>query len=135
LNLQVRQLFANLSHAGHPGQAMPPGQRPRARGEKRVQGEAGRERRGTRVSFMLGVEGDRVVWARYRAYGCPYTLAVCEWLAGRLESGQGACIGTASDWGRALDIPASKLGRLLVVEDALQSALAQIRLTAENVVK
>jgi hypothetical protein len=130
LNGQVRRLFASLTHAaGCPVEPAPPGL------GLQVQGEAGRERRGTRVSFILGVQGNRIVWARYRAYGCPHTLAVCEWLAGRLESEQGAALGTAADWAQALDVPASKLGRLLVVEDALQSALAQIRLTTENVVK
>jgi hypothetical protein len=71
----VRQLFGALYHAGEPTGTAPV-----------VSGEAGREQRGTRVRFMLQLCGERVLQARYRAYGCPYTLAACEWLATRLES-------------------------------------------------
>ena len=62
--------------------------------------------------------------ARYRAYGCPYTLAACEWLATRLESAGGSGLGAPADWAQQLKIPQARLGRLLVVEDALIAALA-----------
>jgi len=114
----VRRLFSSLRHTGAldgPGVAI---------------GEAGRQQRGTRVRFALRRHGPDILEARYLAYGCPHTLAVCEWLAQRLEAGEGLRVGTATDWARQLNIPAAKLGRLLVVEDALRAALG-----VENVVK
>jgi nitrogen fixation protein NifU and related proteins len=113
LGPQVRQLFSALRHAGYPVGAAPV-----------VYGEAGREQRGTRVRFMLQMRGERVLQARYRAYGCPYTLAACEWLATQLESGERGSLGAPADWSRQLQIPQARLGRLLVVEDALIAALA-----------
>ena len=113
----VRELFSRLEHAG----ALDPA-------DAHVQsGEAGREALGTRVRFELRVAEGRLRAVRYRAYGCPYTLATCEWLARSLE---GQCsdtpgVGTPLDWARQLQIPAAKLGRLLVIEDALRAALTR----------
>ena len=118
LGPQLRGLFAALRHAGEPG-AAPAGSTVRV-----LCGEAGREQRGTRVRFMLHLAGNRLIEARYRAYGCPYTLAACEWLAQRLESGGPDPIGGPADWAQKLQIPPAKLGRLLVVEDALRAAWA-----------
>ena len=115
LGPRVRGLFAALRHAGEPA----------ATGTARVLcGEAGREQRGTRVRFMLRLAGKRLVEVRYRAYGCPYTLAACEWLATRLESAGRGSLGAPADWVQQLQIPQARLGRLLVVEDALIAALA-----------
>src|ERR1700685_4637775 len=112
LGPQVRGLFAQLRHAGEPA----------ATGPARVLcGEAGREQRGTRVRFMLHLDGERLLEVRYRAYGCPYTLAACEWLATLLERGGRDSIGGPADWAQQLGIPPAKLGRLLVVEDALNA--------------
>ena len=118
LGPQVRRLFATLTHAGEPETASAAGP------GRRVCGEAGREQRGTRVRFMLQLAGQRLLQVRYRAYGCPYTLAACEWLAQQLENGGREPIGGPVDWAQKLQIPPAKLGRLLVVEDALRAALA-----------
>jgi hypothetical protein len=40
-------------------------------------------------------------------------------------------LGEPADWARALEVPVEKLGRLLVVEDALQACLG----SAEKVVE
>jgi hypothetical protein len=123
LGAQVRGLFAALRHAGEPA----------ATGTARVLcGEAGREQRGTRVRFMLRLDGERLVEVRYRAYGCPHTLAACEWLATLLERGGRDSIGGAAEWAPQLGIPPAKLGRLLVVEDALRAALAAADKTVTN---
>jgi hypothetical protein len=112
LGPEVRRLFSALRHAGEPA------------GTGRVVfGEAGREQRGTRVRFMLQLSGERVLQVRYRAYGCPYTLAACEWLATRLETTGRGSLGAPADWAQQLQIPQERLGRLLVVEDALIAAL------------
>ena len=118
LDPSVRRLFSSLRHTGV------------LDGPGVTYGEAGRELRGTRVRFALRRDGSRIVEARYQAYGCPHTLAVCEWLAERLEAVEGPEVGTPSHWASELNIPPAKLGRLLVVEDALRAALR-----GENVVK
>jgi hypothetical protein len=107
----VRRLFSSLRHTGA------------LEGPGVARGEAGREQRGTRVRFALRRSGSTIIEARFQAYGCPHTLAVCEWLAQRLEAGEGPQVGTPTEWARKLNIPAAKLGRLLVVEDALRAAL------------
>jgi NifU-like protein involved in Fe-S cluster formation len=127
LGPQVRRLFASLRHAGEPSED------PARAGEANavaatalrvVCGEAGREQLGTRVRFMLHLRGEQLVEVRYRAYGCPYTLAACEWLAQRLEGGERGSIGGPLDWAQQLAVPPARLGRLLVLEDALTAALA-----------
>jgi hypothetical protein len=119
----VRELFADLRHAGErpdPHEAAAGCARARL-----LQGEAGRRQRGTQVRFVLRLVGDTLTQVRYCAYGCPHTLATCEWLARQLENRPlGEPIGTPADWAQRLQIPAVKLGRLLVVEDALRAALA-----------
>jgi hypothetical protein len=121
LGREVRSLFGALRHAGEADGA---GRATATSTDRVVCGEAGREQRGTRVRFMLRLRADRIIEVRYRVYGCPYTLAACEWLAQRLESAGRDGIGGPADWATRLQIPPPKLGRLLVVEDALKAALA-----------
>ncbi|HEV7986482.1 MAG TPA: iron-sulfur cluster assembly scaffold protein [Steroidobacteraceae bacterium] len=118
LEPQIRELFTTLDHAGE----LDP-----AEGASVATGEAGREELGTRVRIALRIADGRVQAVRYRAYGCPHTLATCEWLARTLEGRRPDAleIGNPLDWARQLDVPAAKLGRLLVVEDALQAALTR----------
>ncbi len=64
--------------------------------------------------------------ARSSAYGCPHTLAVVAWLC---EVVEGARIddgppGTPAEWAEKFQVPAEKLGRLLIVEDALRAAFS-----------
>ena len=125
LQPQIRALFAALDHAGElTGATAEPG--------RLVRGEAGREELGTRVRFALRLVEGRIAAVRYRAYGCPHTLATCEWLARQLEGrafAGGALeapgVGSPLEWSERLGLPPAKLGRLLVIEDALQAALAQ----------
>jgi len=67
--------------------------------------------------------------ARFSAYGCPHTLAVTAWLCETLEGAplEGVAPGTPADWAEKFAVPAEKLGRLLVVEDALRAALSPAR--------
>ncbi len=90
-------------------------------------GEAGSEELGTRVRFALLVGGGAVTEARFQAFGCPHTIAAASWLAEHLK---GQPLDRAPpmpilELGRLLEVPTEKLGRLLVVEDALRAALAQ----------
>ncbi|HEY3731992.1 MAG TPA: hypothetical protein VGL28_12100 [Steroidobacteraceae bacterium] len=122
----VRALFGQLRHAAEVRPVRC------ARGARLVHGEAGRERHGTRVRFSLCVHGEQLTRVRFRAYGCPYTLAACEWVALRLESsGEDLrlavqTLGPPAEWAGALQIPPDRLGRLLVIEDALTAALNEL---------
>jgi NifU-like protein involved in Fe-S cluster formation len=91
-----------------------------------VSGEAAGGGQETWVRFHLMIAGDIVREARFQAFGCPHTTDVAAWLCETLPGRtRGALIpGTPADWARARGIPDGKLGRLLVVEDALRACLA-----------
>jgi len=89
------------------------------------QGRAGKPADGTSVFFELQIADGIVKSARFSAYGCPHTVGVvarlCEVMEGRrLDAG---IPGTPADWAQTFEVPAEKLGRLLIVEDALNAAL------------
>ena len=92
-------------------------------------GQAGREADGAAVSFELSIAGGIVKSARFTAYGCPHTVAVAAWLCETLEAHPvgGALPGSPMDWAEKFSVPAEKLGRLLIVEDALRAALGSAR--------
>ncbi len=92
-----------------------------------VTAEAGAPTQETWVRFHLTVEAGIVKAARFKAYGCPHTLAVVEGLIRRLPGrtrGDGLP-GTPAAWAEELSVPVEKLGRLLVVEDALLACFAR----------
>lgn len=115
----VRALFRALDGAGD----LPP-----APGIA-VSAEAIALDRGAWVRFSARIEAGRIADCRFRAFGCPHTLAAASFAAGRLL---GAPVDAplsidAAALARALDVPAEKRGRLLVVEDALRSLAAAAR--------
>lgn len=114
----IRSLFQDLAHAGSlPDSSAPP-----------AVGAAGEEALGTRVRFELAGRNGCIAAVRFRAYGCPYTLATCEWLSRSLEGRPAAApgLGGPLEWAGTLGIPPDRLGRLLVIEDAIQAALTQL---------
>lgn len=86
-----------------------------------VVGEAGGPGQDVWVRFRLEVTDGVVKSALFKAYGCPHTLAVAAWVTDRLRGRRRADLapGTPAEWAEALAVPVEKLGRLLVVEDAL----------------
>jgi cysteine desulfurase len=90
-------------------------------------GEAGGPHREAWVRFYLHVSEGRVQHARYQAYGCPHTLRVAAWLSEQLPGLMRESLppGGPASWAEALQVPVEKLGRLLVVEDALDACLRQ----------
>jgi cysteine desulfurase len=88
-------------------------------------GEAGGAHQETWIRFHLLIEDGKVQDARYQAYGCPDTLRVTEWLARQLVGlPRGSRPpGSPARWAEELHVPVEKLGRLLVVEDALLACL------------
>src|SRR5947199_399450 len=90
-----------------------------------VSGEAGGPGEETWVRFHLAVAGDTVKEARFQAFGCPHTIDTATWLCGELRGRSRAALipGTPASWAAKRGVPAEKLGRLLVVEDALRACL------------
>jgi NifU-like protein involved in Fe-S cluster formation len=91
-------------------------------------GSAGSTGRGVWVEFSIRVADGRVADARFRAYGCPHTIAAASWVAQALigqpveEAGQLDPLELAE----RLEAPAEKLGNLLVVEDALRECFGRV---------
>jgi hypothetical protein len=131
---EVRHLFRDLGHSGDVAATAADAAGAIASTQCLLCGEAGTQAQGTWVRFqlLLQVPDRNVLDVRYRAYGCPYTLATCEWLARRLAGqalpqrspeGLAAVVGGAAERAQRLVVPADRLGRLLVIEDALRAAL------------
>jgi cysteine desulfurase len=97
-----------------------------ATGAAIVSGEAGGRGQETWVRFHLLTAGDTVKEARFQAFACPHTTEVAAWLCGELRGRTRKQLipGTPGAWAQAHGVPAEKLGRLLVVEDALRDCLA-----------
>jgi cysteine desulfurase len=108
----ARRYFDNLPGAG----AMAPG-------PGVLQGTAGGPEHEAWVRFHVQIDGAIVKAALFQAWGCPHTLAVTAWLIGQLpgRSMEDLVPGTPSAWLQAMEVPMEKLGRLLVVEDALRT--------------
>lgn len=92
-------------------------------GGKAASGEAAALDQGAWVRFAARIDGDRFADCRFRAFGCPHTLAAASLVAGRLRGAPLAAASAidAAGIARELDVPAEKMGRLLVVEDALRA--------------
>ena len=61
---------------------------------------------------------------RFRAFGCPHLLAAASWLTERLRGATREDL-ASWDWreaAEALEVPPSKFGRLLTLQDAVRDA-------------
>jgi NifU-like protein involved in Fe-S cluster formation len=110
----VAALFVEPRHAGKPQSGL------------FRHGIAGAVKSGSLVEFWLAAQEDRIVQARFEAFGCPATIAcgewLCRWLVGReVEAAQRL---TGLELADALALPAAKRAVALVAEDALKAALA-----------
>jgi hypothetical protein len=109
---RVRALFSALPRAG-----------PMPAVGRTVAGESVALERGAWVRFEARVDAGRIADCRFRAWGCPHTLAAAALVAEALAAG-GEAPG-AHRLARELEAPPEKLGRLLVVEDAMQALLLE----------
>lgn len=114
---EVRRLFARPAHAGPL----------RAGTGARLAAESLALDRRAWVRFEVRIESGMVAATVFRAWGCPHFLAACElaagWLEGRPLESAAHC---RSGWlAGELQVPADKLGRLLVIEDALRDLAAR----------
>lgn len=92
-------------------------------------GMAGQRDRGIEVEFRIRVADSspkEISAVEFQAYGCPHTLAACTWLTEHLA---GQPVEMLRDLApdtlmTAVDAPAEKRGRMLVVQDALRNCFA-----------
>lgn len=80
------------------------------------------------VRFEVQVHAGTIREARFRAYGCPHTIAAASLTA---ESLRGASTHALREFDvgalrRALNVPKEKLGKLLRIEDALRACAEQL---------
>lgn len=78
---------------------------------------------GVRLQLSATVDGGIVSAMRFRAWGCPHTIAVAEAACAVLEGRPVADLLEFSVRGlmEELAVPVEKTGRILVVEDAVRS--------------
>jgi NifU-like protein involved in Fe-S cluster formation len=111
----VLDLFHRVPGAGRPD------------GPGWASGEAREPLSATHVRVHLKATNGRIEVLRWEARGCPYTLALAGLLALRAP---GQPLGEALPDLRALAFelgaPATKLGRFLVVQDAMAAAVLQL---------
>jgi cysteine desulfurase len=92
-----------------------------------ITGEAGGYDQGTWVRFQLLIAGASVKDACFQVLGCPHTMDTVAWLSEQLpgRTREGLIPGAPAAWAAARLVPVEKLGRLLIVEDALLACLTR----------
>ena len=105
-----------------PGQPLPLEDWPAHGGELLV-GEGGALRLGTWVRFLAHGENGLIRDARVQVYGYPHTIAASSHVRQQLIGRQLHALvpGTPEQWRLAVNAPVEKLGRMLIIEDALRA--------------
>jgi len=108
----VAEHFARPRHAGTLAQCH----------EFTVSGAAGQREHGTEVVFHIGIDATRMAEITFQVFGCPHTIAACSVLAEHLTGRPAALLDDirAAELVAGLALPVEKMGRLLVIEDALR---------------
>jgi len=81
------------------------------------------------VRFQVQLQGETIESVRYRAFGCPHTLAAADFIAGDLE-GKSVDALISIDLtavAQQIELPREKYGKLLRIEDALALCYRQAR--------
>jgi cysteine desulfurase len=94
-------------------------------GQRVATGEAGGQGQEAWIRLHLLVADDVVKETHFQAYGCPHTLGMTAWMANELQGRHRETLqpGAPSEWAQTHGVPVEKLGRLLVIEDAVQACL------------
>ena len=73
------------------------------------------------VRYQIRVRDGAIDAVRFEAYGCPHFIAAADWHAEQLEGRPSDSLAEPDTRGarEALDVPIEKLGKLLVIENAL----------------
>jgi len=93
-----------------------------------VTGEAEDRSLNVWVRYQVRLRGDVIDSVRFEAYGCPHFVAAADWHAEQLEGRPGAALAEPDTPGvrQALDVPIEKLGKLLVIENALAACATAV---------
>jgi NifU-like protein involved in Fe-S cluster formation len=110
----VRELFGAPDHAGDL-------EKPVARVQINEQG--------VRVALAADIDGDIIVGLRFRAWGCPHLLAGAEAFCREFEGRPVSALQAfgAEEIMQTLPVPREKLGRILLLEDAVRSLGQRVR--------
>lgn len=94
-----------------------------ASGGRIWRGEAGSAATGAWVVIEAEIEGRTIRRMAFRAYGCPYVIAACSIVTGRLTGAAAQALQQfePAALARELAAPPEKLGSLLVLQDALRN--------------
>lgn len=105
---QVRALFAGPDHAGDLENR-----------DRRVQ----INEQGVRVALAADIDHDIIVSLRFRAWGCPHLIAAAEAFCRAFEGRPVSALQAfgAAEIMQTLPVPREKLGRILVLEDAVRA--------------
>jgi NifU-like protein involved in Fe-S cluster formation len=107
----TRRYFASAANAGE------------LRGRGVFRGAAGDRSQGIWVQFDLQVGHGFVEQARFLAFACPHTIAVCAWLTeAAIGSPALPLPQSVQELRDQFAVPIEKMGRLLIVEDAWLAA-------------
>ena len=87
-----------------------------------------------RVTLAAKSDGDVIVSLRFRAWGCPHLLAAAEAFCREFEGGpvQALQAFSAAEIMQTLPVPREKLGRILVLEDAVRSLGQSVRVSPDT---
>ena len=89
-----------------------------------LRGAAGNRNQGIWVQFDLRVREHVIEHARFLAFGCPHTIAICAWLT-ETAIGKPAIANlpqSVQELRDRFEVPVEKMGRLLMIEDAWLAA-------------
>jgi len=77
------------------------------------------------VRVQVEFAGTVIRTVRFSVFGCPHMVAAASWVAESLQGRDTAALHELDmhDVGRTLDVPLEKLGKLLVLEDALRGCM------------
>ena len=116
---RVRELFAGLDHAGDL-------EKPSAR--VHIDGQ------GVRIALAARYDEDIIESLRFRAWGCPHLLAATEAFCREFEGRPVASLQafSAAEIMQTLPVPREKLGRILILEDAVRSLGQSVRVSPEE---
>jgi NifU-like protein involved in Fe-S cluster formation len=115
----VRELFAGPDHAGDLEKA-----------DLRVQ----IEEQGVRIGLAADIDGDIISGLRFRAWGCPHLIAAAEAFCREFEGRPVSALQafSAAEIMQTLPVPREKLGRILVLEDAVRSLGQSARVSPDS---
>ena len=88
-----------------------------------ARGEAGEREQGIHVVFWARVQDGRIEDISFQAFGCPHSIAACCLATERLrgQAAEAMLELAPESLAAPLEMPAEKMGRLLVIQDALRN--------------